>query len=196
MRPPLERNASRLDDVALIARSLDEPEAFGGLLERHHRPVYRYLSRRLPVDAAEECAQETFTRAFAARRTFRPYRDSALPWLYGIATNVVREWRREEQRVLAGPRADVVAWEHPDDAADRVDARELRRRLGEALAELSPIDRDIVMLAAVAELAAAEIATALDTDPRTVSTRLWRSLGRLRQTLESEPLGSERSHHG
>ena len=196
MRPHHEQDASRLDDVELIARSLDEPEAFGGLLERHHRPVYRYLTRRLPVPGAEDCAQETFTRAFAARRTFRPFRDSALPWLYGIATNVVRERRREEQRVLAGPRADAVAWEDADDAVDRVAASEMRRRLGEALAELSPVDRDIVMLAAVAELTPAEIATALDTDARTVSTRLWRSLGRLRGTLESELLGNGRSLHG
>jgi len=196
VRPHNQQDASRLDDVELIARSFDEPEAFGSLLERHHRPVYRYLSRRLSVDAAEECAQETFTRAFAARGAFRPYRDSALPWLYGIATNVVRERRREEQRVLAGPRADAVAWDDADDAVDRVAAGELRRRLGKALAELSPVDRDIVMLAAVAELSAAEIATALDTDSRTVSTRLWRSLGRLRRTLDGQILGSERSHHG
>lgn len=196
MRPHHEQDASRLDDVELIARSLGEPEAFGGLLERHHGPVYRYLSRRLPVDAAEECAQETFARAFAGRHGFRPFRDSALPWLYGIATNVVRERRRDEQRVLAGPRADVVAWEDADAAVDRVAASEMRRRLGEALAELSPVDRDIVMLAAVAELTAAEIATALDTDARTVSTRLWRSLGRLRGTLEGELLGNGRSLHG
>jgi len=196
VRGQQERDASRLDDVELITRSLDEPEAFGELLERHHRSIYRYLSRRLPVDAAEECAQETFARAFAGRGTFRPYRDSALPWLYGIATNVVRERRREEQRVLAGPRADVVAWEHAADAVDRVAAGEMRRRLGEALAELSPVDRDIVMLAAVAELPPAEIATALDTDARTVSTRLWRSLRRQRLTLERQPLGGERSLHG
>ena len=196
MRPHHKQDASRLDDVELIARSLDEPEAFGGLLERHHRPIYRYLSRRLPVDATEECAQETFTRAFAARGTFRPCRDSALPWLYGIATNVVRERRREEQRVLAGPRADAVAWEDADDAFDRVAAGEMRRRLGQALAELSPVDRDIVMLAGVADLTPTEIATALDTDARTVSTRLWRSLGRLRLTFEDQLLGSERSHHG
>jgi len=50
--------------------------------------------------------------------------------------------------------------------------------------------------AKVAELSAAEIATALDTDSRTVSTRLWRSLGRLRATLEDQLLGRERSHHG
>jgi len=191
-----EQDASRLDDVELIARSLDQPEAFGGLLERHHRPIYLYLSRRLPVDTAEECAQETFTRAFAGRGTFRPHHDSALPWLYGIATNVVRERLREEQRVLTGPRADAVAWEHTDDAVDRVAAGEMRHRLGEALAGLSPVDRDIVMLAAVAELAPAEIASALDTDARTVSTRLWRSLRRLRLTLEDQLLGSERSHHG
>ena len=196
MRPNHERDAAGLDDVEMIARSLDEPEAFSVLLTRHHTPVYRYLSRRLPIDAAEECAQETFTRAFAARRTFRPFRDSALPWLYGIATNVVRERRREERRVLAGPRAEAVAWEHADDAVDRVAAGEMRRLLGEALSELSPVDRDIVMLAAVAELTPAEIAAALDTDARTVSTRLWRSLGRLRLTLDGELLGNGRSLHG
>lgn len=196
VRPNHERDASDLDDVELIARSLDEPELFAALLTRHHTPVYRYLSRRLPVDAAEECAQETFTRAFVARSRFRPHHPSALPWLYGIATNVVRERRREERRVLEGPRADVVAWEDADDAVERVEARELRRRLGEALAELSPVDRDIVMLAAVAELGASEIAIALETDARTVSTRLWRSLGRLRLTLGGELLGNGRSLHG
>lgn len=196
MRGRHEQDASDLDDIELIARSVDEPEAFAMLLARHHTPVYRYLSRRLPVDAAEECTQETFTRAFAARSRFRPHHDRALPWLYGIATNVVRERRRDEQRVLHGPRADAVAWEHAEDAVDRVEAREMRRRLGEALAEFSPVDRDIVMLAAVAELSAAEIATALDTDPRTVSTRLWRSLRRLRLTFQSELFGNGRSHHG
>jgi len=191
-----EQQASDLGDVEVIARSVDEPEAFAVLLARHHTPVYRYLSRRLPVDAAEECTQETFTRAFAARSRFRPHHPSALPWLYGIATNVVRERHREERRVLAGPRADAVAWEDADDAVERVEAHELRRRLGEALAELSPVDRDIVMLAAVAELGAAEIATALDTDARTVSTRLWRSLRRLRLTFEAELLDKGRSRHG
>jgi len=193
VRPHHDQDASRLDDVELIARSLDEPEAFAALLTRHHTPVYRYLSRRLPVDAAEECAQETFTRAFAARGRFRPHHDSALPWLYGIATNVVRERRRDERRVLQGPRADAVVWGDADDAVARVAAGELRRRLGEALAELSPVDRDIVLLAAVAELSAAEIATALDTDARTVSSRLWRSLRRLRVAFEGQ---QERSLHG
>lgn len=177
-----------LADSELIVRSLDEPALFGALLIRHHRPVYRYLARRLPVDAAEDCAQETFTRAFAIRGSFRPHGASALPWLYGIATNLIRERIRDEQRVLAGSRDDLIAWE--DDAVDRLAARDVRRDLGDALADLSPVDRDIVMLAAVAELSPAEIAIALDTTARTVSTRLWRSLGRLRQALEAQLAGN------
>jgi len=106
-----------LGDLELIARSLDEPALFAVLLTRHHRSIYRYLARRLPADAAEDCAQETFVRAFAARAGFRPYRASALPWLYGIATNLVRERAREEGRTLAGSRDDLIGWE--DDAVER-----------------------------------------------------------------------------
>ena len=46
------------------------------------------------------------------------------------------------------------------------------------------------MLAAVAELSPVQIAAALDTTARTVSTRLWRSLGRLRQALEGQLAGN------
>src|SRR5262245_19687408 len=141
---------SAMADSELIARSIDKPALFAELLTRYHRPVYRYLARRLSRDEAEECAQETFLRAFAARGAFRAHGESALPWLYGIATNLVRERAREEQRALAGG-GDLFSRDEADDALDRVAAEATRRRLGEALAELSPVDRDIVMLAAVAE---------------------------------------------
>jgi RNA polymerase sigma-70 factor (ECF subfamily) len=70
------RDADDLGDIELIARSLDEPALFAALLTRYHRPIYRYLARRLPADAAEDCAQETFVRGFAARGSFRPCGDS------------------------------------------------------------------------------------------------------------------------
>lgn len=175
-----------LTDLEAVARSLDDPAAFSELLTRHHAAVYRYLARRLSLETAEEQAQEAFVRAFAGRRSFRPYRDSALPWLFGIATNLVHEQRRQGRRALLVPNGAEFAWPDDGEALSRVAAIQFRQKLVEAIAELPPVDQDIVFLAAVAELKPAEIAAALDTSARTVSTRLHRALGRMRLRLEDD----------
>ena len=74
----------------LIRRSLLHPEEFEVLFERHAATVLRYLQLRVGHSLAEELMAETFVRAFDARRRFDSRRASALPWLYGIASNLVR----------------------------------------------------------------------------------------------------------
>ena len=85
-------------DTALMALSIVNREAFVGIFDRHYEAVHRYLHRRLGHDLADDLAAETFLRAFAARRSFEQRSDSALPWLYGIASNLVRRHRRTEER--------------------------------------------------------------------------------------------------
>ncbi|MBE2319202.1 hypothetical protein DVA67_024715 [Solirubrobacter sp. CPCC 204708] len=83
-----------MTDAELIARSLTAPGAFEGVFERHFGVVFRYLRRRCG-DAAEDLAAETFTRAFAGRAGYGLARADAPPWLFGIATNVLRAHRRD-----------------------------------------------------------------------------------------------------
>lgn len=51
------------------------------------------MTRRLGRDAAEDVVAETFLVAFDRRHRYDPARPDARPWLYGIATNLIRRHR-------------------------------------------------------------------------------------------------------
>lgn len=176
-------------DAALIAESLSRPELFGEVFDRHYRAIHGFASSRLGSADGDDVAAETFARAFKARRKFETHGDSALPWLYGIANNVMRMHSRGEIRRLrayartgADPTEDFASA-----AADRASASSSRRALLAALIKLRRRDREIVLLAAWAELSSSEIGEALGMPDATVRTRLARARKRLAQTPELSP---------
>lgn len=165
-------------DGRVIARSLVDPACFELVFERHFGSVYRYLRRRLGEDLAQELTAETFAQAFRVRQRFAAGEGSALPWLYGIAANLVRMRHRSEQRRLrAYARAaeqDVV--QSPGEEVDaRLDALALRPALAKALARLSPSQREVLLLTAWAGLSPEEISSALSLSAGAVRTRLHRA---------------------
>ena len=87
-------------DAELIAASLNDPRAFVGIFERHFESISRYLRRRLSRMVADDLAAEVFATAFSRRFAFDLNRPDALPWLYGIAANLLRARARTEQREL------------------------------------------------------------------------------------------------
>lgn len=168
-------------DGQAIARSLADPSAFVAVFERHYDAIGRYLARRLPSALAAELASETFVRAFSGRARFDSSRADALPWLYGIAANLVRRHRRTERRMLrayARTGVDAVGTE----SGEPHDLRELAA----ALAELRSADREALLLFAWADLDYAEIADALGIPVGTVRSRLSRARSRLRARLTAE----------
>ena len=125
-------------DAEVIAASLASPRAFEAIFDRHFQAISRYLRRRLSYPVADELAAEVFTTAFRGRRSYDLERADALPWLYGIAANVLRRHSREErQELLAYPRraAESGAGDEPLDELLR---HVLEPALAQALAELEP----------------------------------------------------------
>ena len=113
---------------------------------------------------------------------------SALPWLYGLATNLMlKRWRGETRHARAVARLEVVSQNgHGDEleASDnRVTAAAAREQLLDALAQLPAADRDVVVLVAWEELTYEEVAAALDIPLGTVRSRL----NRARRTLPRTP---------
>lgn len=94
----LEPGRVAADDATLIERSWREPERFAELFDRHAPAVHRYLARRLGEQVAADALAETFLAAFRRRERYDTARADALPWLYGIATNLVGQHRRDEAR--------------------------------------------------------------------------------------------------
>jgi RNA polymerase sigma-70 factor, ECF subfamily len=174
-------------DVECLARSLTEPNAFEPIFDRHFGAVHKYLHRRAGRDLADELAAETFAVAFERRATCRA-RGSALPWLYGIATNLLRRRRRAEQRQLrAYGRSGVDRWaDYEDEAAARVDGSSRDAELARALRAMRPRERDALLLYALADLSYEEIAFALEAPVGTVRTWLHRARETARRELAAE----------
>jgi RNA polymerase sigma-70 factor (ECF subfamily) len=171
-------------DSATIAGSLDSPESFAEIFDRHYVAVHRYLARRAPRAQADDLASTTFAVAFERRRSFRPSSTSALPWLLGIATNLLHERHRVERReqgTLALLRTEHLA----DDqgGSDEPDTD----RLARALATLDPAQRDVLLMHAWEELSYEEIAEALGIPIGTVRSRLSRARAHLRSQIDAPP---------
>jgi RNA polymerase sigma factor (sigma-70 family) len=173
------------DDAELIRCSWSEPDAFAALVDRHGRRIHRYIAQRLGVDAADDLMAETFLVAFGKRRKYDLARPQALPWLYGIATNLMARRRAAEVRQyrLLARLAPEAPLEPTEAIVDRVDAQGLSGPLAGALADLPVRQRNVLLLVAWADLSYEEVAEALDIPIGTVRSRLSRARARLRDAL-------------
>jgi RNA polymerase sigma factor (sigma-70 family) len=168
-------------DGALINASRADPGSFVELFRRHYPAIHGYLRRRVESEVAEDLAAQTFLEAFDARAKFDTSRGSAKPWLYAIATNLLRHHRRSEQRHLralirsGSPHVGIEPNAPPD-----LPQHEL---LLQALRELRDDDRDVLLLFAWADLQYKEIAEALGVPIGTVRSRLNRARKHIKERL-------------
>ena len=185
------------DDAAIIARSLHQPEWFASIFDRHAPYIQRYLARRLGQQVADDLVAETFLVAFGKRARYDLARGDARPWLYGIATNLVRQYQREEVREYR-LRANVVPEPdhagHADLVAARVTAAAMHRMLAAALAGLLDGDRDVLLLVAWEGLTYDEVARALAIPVGTVRSRLNRARRQVRAALATTDVEETATH--
>jgi RNA polymerase sigma-70 factor (ECF subfamily) len=177
-------------DAADLTRSLRDPERFTAIYDRHFTAVYRYVAGRLGPQVADDLAAETFLVAFRKRAAFDPRRGALRPWLFGIATNLVAQHKRDETRryralARAGAEPPATAG-HEDRVVRLVTAAGMQPRLARALASLSQAERDVVLLVALSGFAHDEVAQALGIPYGTVGSRLSRARKKLRAALDLE----------
>ncbi|MEU7743063.1 sigma-70 family RNA polymerase sigma factor [Nonomuraea sp. NPDC049158] len=187
--------ATRSADADLVHASLTDPEAFAELFDRYSAMLYRYVSKRLGPEPAEDIVGETFLVAFSRRKSYDPSYPDARPWLFGILTKLVsRHHRTEAARYRALQRAPVDAdVESPADrVAAGVTAQASRPELASALAALPAKDRDVLLLIAWGDLTYDEVAQALGIPIGTVRSRLNRGRRKVRAALgDTNPMLEE-----
>jgi RNA polymerase sigma-70 factor (ECF subfamily) len=169
-----------MDDAQLIALSVADGRAFETLFDRHYRRIHRFCSARAGADAADDLASETFVIAFRRRGDYDSAYADATPWLYGIALNVVRAFRRREVLRRRVALLDLGSTPGQSDASDSGDA------LAAALRGLSERDRDLIVLLAWAGLTYEQLADVFGMPVGTVRSRLSRVRERLRRQLAPE----------
>ncbi|MCW2864728.1 MAG: polymerase, sigma-24 subunit, subfamily [Actinoallomurus sp.] len=184
-QPSKERTV--VDDSHVIDRSLRDPDAFAELFHRHSGEIGRYVTRRVGPGIAEDIVAETFLIAFRRRDSYDGSQQGARPWLYGIATNVMRRHRRDEVRALRALERTGIDPVMTESFADRVDGRvsaaETSRLLAPALARLNAGQRDVLLLTAWAGLTLDQIAEVLGIPHGTARSRLNRARTKIRAAL-------------
>ncbi len=147
-------------DRALIARwNSGDQRAATALVERHATSLARFVGSLGAMSAPEEIVQDTFVRAFGSLDSFRG-ESSLRSWLFTIARRLVLDERRANRRernhvTIEDAQHQLVS---ADDVLDGVVADESEARVREAVARLSPMQREVFTLRVVEGLAYKEIA--------------------------------------
>ena len=165
------------------------------LWDEHAQRIYRYCFRRTADrELAEDLTSIVFLEAWRQRRKVERVSGLELPWLYGVAANVLRNQRRRQRRYRAALTRLPRSREERDfapDVVDRLDDQERMAQLVRRLRALPQIEQDVLTLCAWEELSPKEVAVALGVPEATVRTRLHRARKRLsvpEERNESAPL--------
>ncbi|MGW4595367.1 RNA polymerase sigma factor [Streptomyces sp. NPDC004457] len=167
-----------------------DPEAFRELFQELAQAVHRHAMRATnDWSTAEEIVSLTFLEVWRLREKLDPNDDSVRPWVYGIATNLLRNrgraMRRHKDAMERVPALDTVP-DFSDEVAERLDADHRLAAVKAAVARLRKNQRDVFLLCVWSDLSYSEAADALGIAVGTVRSRLARARKRLHQLTEEE----------
>lgn len=164
------------------------------LWDAHAAAIHRYCFRRTGDAAlAEDLTSIVFLEAWRRRRAVSTPAAEMLPWLYGVATNVLRNQRRSQRRYRSALARLPRPRDEPDFAdglADRLDDERRMREILGRLRSLSHLEQEVLSLCAWEGLAPREAAAALGVPEATVRTRLHRARTHLRTLGATEPIST------
>jgi RNA polymerase sigma-70 factor (ECF subfamily) len=188
-------------DGDLWARAVaGEAAAFGELFERHAKRVYNFCFRQTANWAeAEDAMAEVFLVAWKRRETVELTTDdrSVLPWLLGVALNVLRNRARSTRRAAAAvARVDARSIERDfaDDLVGRLSDEKQMNDILRVVHRLPPQEQDVLAVCAWAGLSYEEAAIALGVPLGTVRSRLSRARAHIRElsAMNGHDVGNER----
>jgi RNA polymerase sigma-70 factor (ECF subfamily) len=170
-------------------------EAFDQLVTRYRTRVFAMIYNMVHNEQdAWDLAQDSFVKAWKSIGRFRG-RSSFYTWIYRIVMNVTIDWLRKKQVKGAGaefndaiqlreiepasrtvPRADPLPHE-------RMERSEIRARIDNAIAQISPEHRAVILMKEIEEMQYHEIAEALGCSIGTVMSRLFYARKKLQNLL-------------
>ena len=179
---PFSEEAEWIRDAQAGDRS-----AFARLFERDRDRLYRWLYH-LTRDrhAAEDLTQETFLRALAAVKSFRPG-SNFRAWVFRIGHNNFVNQKRAERRTKHQLPDDAASPAGPT-AEGTAESREALEVVERAVADLAPEFRAALFLRVYEGMSFREVAKALDTTEETARWRVFKARQKLMKVLSPELL--------
>ena len=183
-----------VDDKQLVQQAQQgSREAVGALYAAYHTRVYRFIAYRVGDPAvADDLTAEVFVimvkRVHEYEYRGRPF----LAWLYAIARNTVNmHYRQQQQRPVESLTEELV--DQKPNPADLAHERLDQRRLMAALPQLTPPQREVILLKFIEGLSNGEVAAILNKTEGAIRVLQFRALDALRRALvdiEEVPHGS------
>ena len=184
-----------------MSQMMETDIRFRRLFDSHHDAIRLYCGRRLDAAEAGVAASEVFVVAWK-RIDDVPGEPDTLPWLYGVARNVIKNSKRSDRRLLrlktrAARQVDVPA-AGPEMQVVR---REEHKLVDRALVTLKDGDQQVLTLHAWEDLDAAQIGVVLGISTDAAHMRLNRARKRLARALtkvgyEPKPMDYPRASEG
>ncbi|CAN5561314.1 RNA polymerase sigma factor RpoE [soil metagenome] len=182
------------DEASLLARARQgDTRAFDELVTMHREKIYMHAYQIVrSEDDAMDVAQDTFIRAWRSLAKFDG-KASLSSWLYRIATNasidICRKRQHRPQVELDSGPLNVDAASHttpsqPEAPGEGMDRSEIKRRVDEAFALLSPEHRAVIVLKEIDDLSYEEIAKRVGCSLGTVMSRLFYARKKLQPLLQ------------
>ncbi|HPF14580.1 MAG: RNA polymerase sigma factor [Planctomycetes bacterium] len=167
-----------------------DPAAMGAFFEAYVGPLYRYLWRMVgQAQLAEDLTQDTFLQVQRSLDRYDPERPLR-PWVYTIATNLVRDhWRSREhqEQTRREDWEDSVGRDRLESSAPGPDhglqTHEVSEQVQAAIAELPETLRTTFVLRFYQGLSFGEIAELAERSEVAVRKRFSRALDALREQL-------------
>jgi RNA polymerase sigma-70 factor (ECF subfamily) len=173
------------EDNLLVRHREGDAEAFRALVQRYRAPVYGYLVRCGISEAdRDDLFQEIFLRVHRGAKRYDAGRPLH-PWIFTVVANAVRTHLRR-RKAATGIFAEAPEREPRDarpDGEHVASARQSLANLEVALRGLAPLQREVLLLATVANVPQKDIAEALEIPVNTVKTHLRRARMRLIEAL-------------
>lgn len=153
-------------------------DSLATLFERHHRPLFGFL-HRMTSDrgAAEDLVQDVFVRVLKYRHRYQP-RGSFRSWLFRIARNARHDFAAKNPALEPISEGDDVPGAVPGPAA-QLERREEMELLRQALQQLPPDKRELIILARYHDMGYDELGALLNAEPGAIRVRLHRAIRQL-----------------
>jgi len=161
--------------------------SLGQLVDRFHKDVFRMVYYRIysPMDA-EDLTQEIFMQMSKSLSSLKDA-GSIRPWLFRIALNRVRDFRRKKSilsffdTTIELEAAAQAAPENHNNPANAMMLKEFQLQFRQLTDSLSQREREVFLLRFVDHLGIRETADVLKRGESTVKTHLYRALKKFRQ---------------
>ena len=173
-----------LEDAQIVRQVLrGKREAFSVLVERYQKPIFNFIYRFYGnYELAQELTQETFLRCYQFLKSYDQERKFST-WLYTVARNLCIDELKRRRSAREVPLDDVLPAIDARDVEGAVDrnaqlqciSREENFKLLEALQELPPAARTVLLLHYFQGLSYQEIGETLGLPVSTVKIRIFRA---------------------